>query len=439
LAKVNLNATSRPQYKNIDVVAEYEKARKGKKSTSFVVVGHVDAGKSTLMGRLLLELKFVDKQTVEKYRRQAEKIGKQSFELAWVMDQTQEERDRGVTMDIATNHFETEKTKYTILDAPGHRDFIPNMIAGASQADFAILVIDAGEGAFEKGLKGQTYEHVLLLRSIGIHRIIVAVNKMDTIGWSKDRFDEICQQVTGFLQGKRFLLKNISFVPIAGFDGSNVTCAPRQKEAVWYRGSTLLEQLDSVEPAPRSLNGPFRMAISEIWKSHLGKATMSGRLAKGTIQVGDAIILQPSGESGYIKSLMADNELREWAVAGENVSITVVGIDLDNVKAGDYACSAEKPLECGTGFTMKAMAFDHLMPMLIDLHRGRLHSAGKVTELAALLDISTGEIVKSRPKVVKPGEVARVRVSLTHKVPLEAGQRVVIRSDGETIAAGVVE
>jgi elongation factor 1 alpha-like protein len=391
------------------------------------------------MGRLLLELKFVDKHTVEKYRRQAEKIGKQSFELAWVMDQTQEERDRGVTMDVATNHFETDMTKFTILDAPGHKDFIPNMIAGASQADFAILVIDAGAGAFEKGLKGQTYEHVLLLRSLGVHRIIVVVNKMDTVGWSKDRFDEISQQVTGFLLGKNFLQKNISFIPISGFNGDNVARASEQKGAAWYKGSTLLEQLDSVEPVPRSLNGPFRMAISEVWKSHLGKATMSGRIDKGTIQVGDAVVIQPSGEAGYIKSLMADTDLREWAVAGENVSITLVGVDTDNIRGGDIMCSAEKPLDCGTDFTMKAMAFDHLMPMLVDLHRGRLHSDGRLSEMPALLDKSTGEMLQSRPKVVKPGEVARVRITLTHKIPLEKGQRVVIRSDGETIAAGLVE
>jgi elongation factor 1 alpha-like protein len=414
---------------------------KEKKSVSFVVVGHVDAGKSTLMGRLLLELKYVDKHTVERYRRQAEKIGKQSFELAWVMDQTQEERDRGVTIDVATNHFETDKTKFTILDAPGHRDFIPNMIAGASQADFAILVVDAEQSAFEKGLKGQTYEHVLLLRSIGIHRIIVAVNKMDIVRWSQARFDEITQQVTGFLKGKRFIQKNISFVPISGFDGTNVARPPERekKEAAWYRGPTLLEQLDSLEPAARSLTGPFRMAISEIWKSHLGKTTMSGRVARGTVQVGDAILMQPSGEAGYVKSLMADNDLREWAVAGENVSITVVGIDLDNVKSGDYACSAQNPLQCSTSFSLKAMAFDYLMPMTLDVHRGRLHSAGQVTELTALLDLATGESLKSRPKVVKPGEVARIRINLTQKIPLEGGQRVVIRNDGETIAAGVVE
>ncbi|OAQ96838.1 hypothetical protein LLEC1_03879 [Akanthomyces lecanii] len=429
-----------PKTKGLDVVKEYEKSG-AKKSTSFVVVGHVDAGKSTLMGRLLVDLKYVDQRTVDKYKREAEKSGKQSFALAWVMDQRSEERDRGVTIDIATNYFETDKTKYTILDAPGHRDFVPNMIAGASQADFAILVIDANTGAYEKGLKGQTREHILLLRSLGLQRVIVAVNKLDMVGWSKDRFEDITQEVTGFLAGLGFHDKNVDFVPISGLDGENIVKKITAPAASWYEGGTLLDALERSEPTTvRALKKPFRMAISEIFRSQQqGTTTLAGRIDSGTIQIGDSLAVQPSGETAYIKSIMVDTDAQDWAVAGQNVSIALTDIDPIHIRVGDILCLAASPIPCGDTFTMKAMAFEHLMPMPVDLHRGRLHTPGQLQSISASLDKATGEIIKRKPKVIQPGGVARVVVKLNEKVPLEAGQRVVIRAGGETIAAGLLE
>ncbi|KAJ4150207.1 hypothetical protein LMH87_010966 [Akanthomyces muscarius] len=411
------------------------------KTKGFVVVGHVDAGKSTLMGRLLVDLKYVDQRTVDKYKREAEKSGKQSFALAWVMDQRSEERDRGVTIDIATNYFETDKTKYTILDAPGHRDFVPNMIAGASQADFAILVIDANTGAYEKGLKGQTREHILLLRSLGLQRVIVAVNKLDMVGWSKDRFEDITQEVTGFLTGLGFHDKNVDFVPISGLDGENIVKKITAPAASWYEGGTLLDALETSEPTTvRALKKPFRMAISEIFRSQQqGTTTLAGRIDSGTIQIGDSLAVQPSGETAYIKSIMVDTDAQDWAVAGQNVSIALTDIDPIHIRVGDILCLAANPIPCGDTFTMKAMAFEHLMPMPVDLHRGRLHTPGQLQSITASLDKATGDIIKKKPKVIQPGGVARVVVKLNEKVPLEAGQRVVIRAGGETIAAGLLE
>ncbi|KFA63578.1 hypothetical protein S40285_04114 [Stachybotrys chlorohalonatus IBT 40285] len=439
IANMKINDAPPPKSKGLDVLKEFE-ASKGKRSVSFVVVGHVDAGKSTLMGRLLLELKFVEERTVDKYRRLAEKSGKQSFALAWIMDQRPEERDRGVTIDIGTHHFETDATKFTILDAPGHRDFIPNMIAGASQADFAILVIDANTGAYEKGLKGQTREHVLLLRSLGLQRIIVAVNKLDMVGWSKERFDEIAQQVSGFLTGLGFQDKHITFIPISGLNGSNIVRRIEDETASWYTGSTLIEGLEASGPsATRALKKPFRMAISEVFRSQQGTTTLAGRIDAGTIQVGDSLIVQPSGESAYIKSIMVDSEAQEWAVAGQSVSIALTNIDPIHLRVGDILCHATDPITCSDTFTMRAMAFEHLMPMPVDLHRGRLHAAGQIQSMAATLDKSSGNVIKKKPKVVQPGEVARVSIKLGAKVPLEAGQRVVLRSGGETIAAGLIE
>ncbi|OTB09622.1 hypothetical protein M426DRAFT_50879 [Hypoxylon sp. CI-4A] len=435
---LKVDDTPLPKSKNLDVVKEFEKA-KSKKSASFVVVGHVDAGKSTLMGRLLLDLDVVDQRTIHKYRKEAESIGKSSFALAWVLDQRSEERSRGVTIDIATNKFETESTSFTILDAPGHRDFIPNMIAGASQADFAILVVDATTGAFEAGLKGQTREHALLLRSMGVSRVIVAINKLDAASWSQERFDEISQQVSGFLSATGFQLKNVSFVPVSGLHGDNIVRKSTDAAASWYDGKTLVEELESSEPMARALHKPLRLTISEVYRSIQSPVTVSGRLDAGSLQEGDALLVQPSGEKAYVKSLELDQEPVEWAVAGQNVVIHLSNIDPIHVRVGDIICDTKHPITCIDTFTVKVLAFDILMPMQVDVHRGRLHAAGQILEIPALLDKAKGTVLKKKPKIVKPASVARVVVRMGSKVPLEAGQRVVLRSGGETVAAGLLE
>ncbi|KAI8965085.1 P-loop containing nucleoside triphosphate hydrolase protein [Daldinia sp. FL1419] len=427
-----------PKSKNVDVLQEFKKA-KSKKNASFVVVGHVDAGKSTLMGRLLLDLGVVDQRTIQKYRKEAESMGKSSFALAWVLDQRSEERSRGVTIDIATNKFETENTSFTILDAPGHRDFIPNMIAGASQADFAILVVDATTGAFEAGLKGQTREHSLLLRSMGVSRVIVAINKLDTVGWSQERFDEISQQVSGFLSATGFQLQNVSFVPVSGLHGDNIVRRCTNVAANWYAGKTLVEELESSEPMARAVDKPLRLTISEVYRTAQSPLTVSGRIDAGSLQVGDALIVQPSGEKAYVKSLELDHEPVDWAVAGHNVVIHLSNIDPIHVRVGDIICDTAQPIACIDTFTVKVLAFDILMPMQVDVHRGRLHAAGQILEIPALLDKTKGTILKKKPKIVKPASVARVVIKMGSKVPLEAGQRVVLRSGGETVAAGLLE
>ncbi|OHW99103.1 elongation factor 1-alpha [Colletotrichum incanum] len=438
MKQLQLDDSTAPKNKKLDVLKEFEKSE-NKRSASFVVVGHVDAGKSTLMGRLLLELKYIEQHLIDRYRRQGEKIGKSSFALAWVMDQREEERERGVTIDIATNQFETDKTRFTILDAPGHRDFVPNMIAGASQADFAILVIDANTGAFEKGLKGQTREHALLLRSLGVQRVIVAVNKLDMVGWSKDRFEEISEQVTGFMKGNGFQLKNVTFVPISGLSGANLVQRPDDEALSWYTGPTLIEALEDSDPMTRALEKPFRMSISEIYRTQQSQLTVAGRIESGTVQNGEALIIQPSGESASIRSIEVDCEVQDWAVAGQNVNIGLYGIDPIHVRVGDIISTKAAPIETSDTLTMKVLAFDHLMPMPVDVHRGRLHAAGRVEAIPAVLDKLTGATLKKNPKIVQPGKVARVVVKLESKVPLEAGQRVVLRSGGETIAAGLLE
>lgn len=400
----------------------------------------MDAGKSTLMGRLLADLKAIDQRTLDKYRREAEKMGKGSFALAWVLDQGSEERARGVTIDIATNKFETDTTAFTIVDAPGHRDFVPNMIAGASQADFAVLVIDSSVGKFESGLKGQTKEHALLVRSMGVQKIVVAVNKMDTVQWSKERFDEIQQQISAFLTTAGFQTKNFSFVPCSGVHGDNITRRSEDPKASWYTGCTLIEELETSEPYTHALELPLRLTIGDIFRGGVqNPLSISGRLDAGSLQMGDQILTMPSGETATISSLEVDSEPSDWAVAGQNVVLHLANIDPVHLRSGDVVCRASSPIQTISNFTAKVLAFEHLMPMLVDVHRGRLHVPGRISKVVASLDKASGAAIKKRPKIVGPGTVARVVVEMDQTVPLEAPTRIVLRAGGSTIAAGLLE
>ena len=393
------------------------------------------------MGRLLYDLKVVDQRTIDRYRKEAESIGKSSFALAWVLDQGTEERSRGVTIDIAMNKFETEKTSFTILDAPGHQDFIPNMIAGASQADFAVLVIDASTGSFESGLKGQTKEHALLVRSMGITRIIVAVNKLDTVEWSQDRFVEISTQVSAFLSAAGFLQKNVEFVPCSGLTGENIVSSSQNTLSSWYIGPPLISILESSEPTTRALGKPLRLTINDIFRGGITHPlSISGRLDSGNIQIGDGILCMPSGEPANIKGIEADTEPCGWAVAGQNVVLHLSDIEAKHLKPGDVICSPSAPVKNITNFTMKVLAFEHVIPMQVEVHRGRLHCPGRITKLVGVLDKETGATIKGKKlKLVKPRVVARIVVELEEAAPLEPMGRVILRAGGETIGAGLVE
>lgn len=393
------------------------------------------------MGRLLYDLKVVDQRTVDHYRKEAEKIGKSSFALAWVLDQGTEERNRGVTIDIAMNKFETSKTSFTILDAPGHRDFIPNMIAGASQADFAVLVIDAGTGNFESGLKGQTKEHALLVRSMGVQRVVIAVNKLDTVQWSKDRFDEIQQQVGAFLTAAGFQSRNIAFIPCSGLNGDNIVKRAEDAQASWYTGPILIQQLEASEPTNRSLDKPLRLTIADIFRGGVqNPLSISGRLDSGSLQVGDRVVAMPAKETAVIKGIEVDSEPADWAVAGQNVILHLTDIEQQYLKPGDVICPPSALIQNVTSITVKILAFDHVTPMHVEVHRGRLQIPGRITQLVAVLDKVTGAMAgKKKPRLVQPGSVARVVVQLDSAVPLEAPGKVILRAGGQTIAAGLLE
>lgn len=404
-----------------------------------MVVGHVDHGKSTLMGRLLTDLKVVDQRTIDKYRNEASKIDKSSFALAWVMDSTAEERERGVTVDIATNTFETTNRKFTILDAPGHRDFIPNMLAGASQADFAVLVIDASTNSFEAGLRGQTKEHALLVRSTGVQNVVVAINKMDAAQWSEERFEEIKQQMSAFLTTAGFQPGRLSFIPCAGLTGENIVSAPPAAGS-WYKDDTLVQALERYEPIRAQISQAFRMSIADVFRGGVTHPlSVSGKIEAGHIQIEDTVLIVPSGESATIKAMEMDGSAVEYAVAGQMATLHLGDIDPIHVHVGDVICDRQQPVQCIRRFTAKALAFEHILPIPIEVHRGRLFVAGKISRIEATLDKANGQVLKKRPKIVQPQSVARVTVELDRPVPLEVAQRIVLRAEGTTVAAGLIE
>jgi elongation factor 1 alpha-like protein len=405
------------------------------------VKGHVDHGKSTLMGRLLYDLKVIDQRSIDKLRKEAETIGKSSFALAWVMDETSEERSRGVTVDIATNYFETDNTRFTILDAPGHKDFIPNMISGSSQADFPVLVIDASTNSFESGLKGQTKEHILIARSMGMQHIIVAVNKMDTVGWSKSRFDDIVKRMTAFLTEASFLEKRITFIPLAGLTGENVVKKIDNNSAAhWYTGETLLQALERIELPQRNMTKALRLSVADVFKGDMrSPLSISGRIDSGTLQVGDVILALPANETATVKSIEVQDAPVDWAVAGQIPTLHLTDIDPIHLRQGDMICSPKNPVKLVKAFTSKLLAFEHVLPMPVEVFRSTLNSPGGIRTLSARLNKFTGEVVKRKPRIVKPGEVARVVVVLERELPVEEGMRVVLRERGRTVGAGLME
>lgn len=267
----------------------------------------MDSGKSTLMGHFLYALGQVNERMMRKFERDSQKIGKGSFAYAWVLDETGEERDRGITMDIATNYFETERRQITLLDAPGHRDFIPNMISGTAQADAAILVAPAAgfEAGFEAG--GQTKEHAILARSLGVQQMIIAVNKLDLVDWSQVRFDEIKQKLSTYLLQIGFKKSNLVFVPVSGLTGENLVKKSQSAELKsWYKdGPTLMEQIDRFEPPMRLLDKPLRIRVTDFFKGGIGSSggvSVAGHIESGSVQIGEQVIVVPGNETGYVKS-----------------------------------------------------------------------------------------------------------------------------------------
>jgi elongation factor 1 alpha-like protein len=433
--------------KNLDVPKLWaDSASTLKPSAAFVVIGHVDHGKSTLMGRLLLDTGAVPQRDIDKYRKEATEKGKGSFALAWVMDTSSDERERGVTVDIAQHFFSTDNADFAILDAPGHRDFVPNMIGGAAMADLGVLVVDANQ--LESGLRGQTKEHVLLARAVGLERMIVAVNKMDgtTPEWNQGVFEEVSGEVRKLLLATGFEEEKIKVVPCSGLSGDNVAKAGK---AAWAAESfgTLTSALESmaatVHTSDEAVKGPLRMQITDIFRGGVQNPfSVSGRLASGNVQAGDSIQVQPRGEQAVVKSIEVSNEPRDYAVAGQLATLHLDSSDMEslerNLRAGDTLCSASKPVSVVKDFEAAIDAIGTLLPSAVDVHIGRLHVPGRIAGMSEMREKAGGEVVKKKPRVVMPGQVVKVKITVEEAVAVEHGSGVVLRTGGETVGRGTV-
>ena len=449
--------------KKLDLKEEYAKRAQGKEVLNLVVVGHVDAGKSTLMGHLLYKLDDSLSKTLRKYEKEAERIKKGSFVFAWMLDETEEERNRGVTIDVAQSGFETEKRRYVVLDAPGHRDFVPNMISGTSQADIALLVVDAKdfESGFEQG--GQTKEHALLVRSLGVGRVVVVVNKMDSIDWKQERYKEIKDKIGTFLGGQvGFKKESVSWIPVSGYQGENLI---ERKEIGWYNGPCLVELLgkcisvcikganskDKFDVPKRPIDGPFRMCIADCFKGGMSGSstvTVSGRIESGGVQIGDSVLIMPSNLVASVKSMDMNSDLVRWGVAGDTCMVTLTGVDISAVGSGFILCDPERPVPVTTHFQARIVTFDLTIPLIpgvpVVFHHQSLTEPGTICKLDALLDRTTGEVIKKKPRVLTKNVAALVEIKVDRPVCVELFRdvkglgRFTLRNESMTVAAGIV-
>jgi len=288
---------------------------------NLIFIGHVDHGKSTLVGHLLYRLGYFDQKTLAMIEEEAKKMGKESFKYAWLLDKLKEERERGVTISLSYMKFETKKYFFTIIDAPGHRDFVKNMITGASQADAAVLVVSARKGEFEAGMsaEGQTREHAILAKTMGINQLIVAVNKMDATEppWSKERYEQIKEVLSKFLKGLGYDVSKIPFVPVSAWTGDNLI--ERSINMPWYDGPTFVETLDTLEPPSKPIDKPLRIPIQDVYNiSGVGTVPV-GRVETGVLRVGDKVVFMPPGKVGEVRSIETHHMRIEKAEPGDNI------------------------------------------------------------------------------------------------------------------------
>ena len=353
----------------LNVSEEFRKTRgNGKEFLNLIVIGHVDSGKSTLMGHLLFQLGQVSQKIMHKYEQESRKVGKQSFMYAWVLDETDEERERGITMDVGQNRFETENRVVTLLDAPGHKDFIPNMIGGAYQADVAILVVNATTGEFEAGFEagGQTREHALLVRSLGVSQLCVAINKLDTVEWDKNRFSAIRDKLKIFLTKQAgFKESDISFIPCSGLTGENLSKAPTEdKLKDWYTGLSLAGAVDVLKAPVRAMEKPFRLAISDVFRAPTGSGfSVAGRVEAGVVMKDDKVLICPLNEVGTVKSVDCGT-----GFAGDHVTLTLAGPDQANVTGGMVVCDPSSPVPVTSRFLARIVIFNIETPITKGKH-----------------------------------------------------------------------
>jgi len=408
---------------------------------NLAIIGHVDHGKSTLVGRLLFETGSVPEHVIEQYREEAEEKGKGGFEFAYVMDNLAEERERGVTIDIAHQEFDTDEYYFTIVDCPGHRDFVKNMITGASQADNAVLVVAADDG-----VQPQTQEHVFLARTLGIGEMIVGVNKMDLVDYGEGRYKEVVEEVTQLLKQVQFNPDDAKFIPLSAFEGDNV--AEESENTPWYDGEILLEALNSLpEPEPPT-DTSLRLPIQDVYTiSGIGTVPV-GRVETGMLNTGDDVVFQPSDVGGEVKTIEMHHEEVPQAGPGDNVGFNVRGIGQDDIRRGDVCGPADDPPTVAETFQAQIVVMQH--PSVITagytpvFHAHTAQVACTVESIDKKIDASSGEVTDENPDFIQNGDAAVVTVRPQKPLSIEPSSEIpelgsfAIRDMGQTIAAGKV-
>ncbi|GFU14276.1 elongation factor 1-alpha [Nephila pilipes] len=437
---------------------------KDKTHINIVVIGHVDSGKSTTTGHLIYKCGGIDKRTIEKFEKEAQEMGKGSFKYAWVLDKLKAERERGITIDITLWKFETSKYYVTVIDAPGHRDFIKNMITGTSQADCAVLIVAAGTGEFEAGISknGQTREHALLAYTLGVKQMIVGVNKMDTTEppFSESRFEEIKKEVSAYIKKIGYNPATVPFVPISGWNGDNML--EPSTNMGWYKGwsierksskhdgKTLLQALDVMEPPSRPLDKPLRLPLQDVYKIGGIGTVPVGRVETGVLKPGTVVTFAPANITTEVKSVEMHHESLTEAVPGDNVGFNVKNVSVKELRRG-YVCgdSKDSPPKSTEEFTAQVIVLNHpgqiangYTPVL-DCHTA--HIACKFREIKEKCDRRTGKKIEDNPKFIKSGDAAIVDLVPSKPMCVETFTdfpplgRFAVRDMRQTVAVGVIK
>ena len=417
---------------------------KEKPNMNVVFVGHVDAGKSTTVGRLLFDTGLVSEQEMKKLRDEAEKHGKIGFEFAYVMDKIKEERERGVTIDLAYRKILTQKFQITIIDAPGHRDFVKNMITGASQADAAFLVVAA-----PTGIEPQTTEHLWLLRTMGVKNVAVLVNKMDSVNYDEARFNKVKEDVSNLLKTVGYKPDKVSFIAGSGQKGDNI--AKKSTNMPWYKGPTVMEQFDLFPQPELPTNLPMRMPVQDAYEiTGIGTVPV-GKVETGIMKTGMKIIVLPGrtgkGVTGEIKTIEMHHESMPEALAGDNVGVNIRGIGKKDIARGDVICDAAKPISVVEEFIANIAVINHPTVLakgytpVFHVHTAQVPC--QFIELIEQIDPKTGQVIKQNPDFLKNGDVAKVRIKPQGNLCLETQKDnpfmsgFAVRDAGATVAAGI--